>query len=170
MIFGAVPVFLLEVMIGQFMNKSGPKVWSIIPLFKGIGYTSAIMLAYCNLLYNIIVTWIIYYLIVSFSYELPWTTCDNHWNTKHCFTSFDYLNNGSFNSSLNKSILMKSSADEYWQLKVLQSTDSFSEIGSIRLELLGSLALAWIMVYLCLFKGLGSTGKVLFLLYFLINK
>lgn len=35
MVFGAVPLFYMELILGQF-NRQGPvSVWSICPLFKG---------------------------------------------------------------------------------------------------------------------------------------
>ena len=34
--------------------------------------------------YNVIITWTLYYLFKSFSSVVPWSTCDNEWNTKAC--------------------------------------------------------------------------------------
>jgi hypothetical protein len=43
---------------------------------------------------------------------------------------------------------------------VLQITDGIEDMGTMRLELLVCLAIAWICVFLCLFKGIKSSGKV----------
>ena len=48
--------------------------------------------------------------------------------------------------------------------RVLQMTGGVEDMGSIRLELLGFLVLAWVIVYFCLWKGVAATGKVLYLL------
>lgn len=43
---------------------------------------------------------------------------------------------------------------------MLQQTSGVDEIGTIRMELCLLLILAWILIYLCIFKGVKSTGKV----------
>ena len=37
--------------------------------------------------YNIIITWTLYYLFYSFREILPWSHCNNFWNTKHCMVT-----------------------------------------------------------------------------------
>jgi len=44
--------------------------------------------------------------------------------------------------------------------KVLERTSGVEETGILRWELFLLLLLAWILVYLCIFKGVKSTGKV----------
>lgn len=44
--------------------------------------------------------------------------------------------------------------------KVLERTSGLEEVGTLRWELFLLLLLAWILVYLCIFKGIKSTGKV----------
>lgn len=44
--------------------------------------------------------------------------------------------------------------------KLLEQTDGIEDIGGIRWELCGFLLLAWVIVYLSIFKGVKSTGKV----------
>lgn len=42
---GGIPVFFLEIALGQFMKQGGVSAWNIAPLFKGI---SACMLLYTD--------------------------------------------------------------------------------------------------------------------------
>jgi hypothetical protein len=44
--------------------------------------------------------------------------------------------------------------------KLLEKTDGIEEAGGVRWELFGLLLVAWAIVYLCIFKGVKSTGKV----------
>lgn len=44
--------------------------------------------------------------------------------------------------------------------KLLDQTDGIEDPGGIHWELCGYLALAWVIVYFCIFKGVKSTGKV----------
>lgn len=44
--------------------------------------------------------------------------------------------------------------------KMLRQTSGIEEAGVIQWQLLLILILAWILVYLCIFKGVKSTGKV----------
>lgn len=50
--------------------------------------TGAVMSFY----YNIITTWVIYYIVNSFFNPLPWSTCDNDWNTEFCVSENTYTN------------------------------------------------------------------------------
>lgn len=39
-----------------------------------------------SLYYNVILAWTLYYFGMSFSPVLPWSNCDNAWNTVDCYT------------------------------------------------------------------------------------
>lgn len=55
-----------------------------------------------------------------------------------------------------------SPSKEFWDRYVLQITDSMDDMGSLRVELLVALIVAWVLVYFCLWKGIKSSGKVVY--------
>lgn len=50
----------------------------------GVGYAICLLDVYVGMHYNTIIGWAVYYLIASFQGELPWTNCNNEWNTPNC--------------------------------------------------------------------------------------
>ena len=46
--------------------------------------------------------------------------------------------------------------------QLLKMSSGIHEFGSIRWELLACLTVAWVLVYFCIWKGLKSTGKVVY--------
>ena len=79
-----IPMTLLEISLGQFSSRSATAIWVISPLFEGIGHGMVIICAVVSIYYNIIIAWALYYLIRSFATTLPWSTCNNEWNTPLC--------------------------------------------------------------------------------------
>jgi len=88
LVFTGLPLFFFELSLGQFAQSSPIALWSVIPLFQGIGFSMLLIVIGIGLYYNVIVAWILYYLIEVFlslpSGQLPWTSCGNSWNTDNC--------------------------------------------------------------------------------------
>ncbi|KAF7664344.1 hypothetical protein LDENG_00180200, partial [Lucifuga dentata] len=51
---------------------------------------------------------------------------------------------------------------EFWERRVLNITGSIHELGNMRWELALCLLLSWIICYFCVWKGVKSTGKVVY--------
>ncbi|XP_043924353.1 sodium- and chloride-dependent GABA transporter ine-like [Protopterus annectens] len=148
-----IPLLFMEFVIGQY-TRLGPvhAMARICPLLKGVGIATVVISFLLCTYYNVIITWALYYFFHSFRLPLPWQSCNNTWNIpENCSSGF------SKNSSY-----LHSASQQFFDLKVLQMTDGIEQMGSIRWELLGLLVLAWILVYLCIFKGVRSTGKVVY--------
>ncbi|XP_059155826.1 sodium- and chloride-dependent glycine transporter 2-like [Physella acuta] len=179
------PLFFLEVTIGQFSSLSPVAIWKVVPLFKGVGVGMLCCTAIVCIYYNVIVAWIVYYLFMSFRSVLPWASCDNSWNTDRCTdfrgaknqTAVAFLGNLSRDSFFNKTgdvilrngsefLFTKSnrsvpSSEEFWERHVLELSGGIDSPGTIRWQLLICLAFAWICVFFCLFKGVKVLGKVM---------
>lgn len=156
--FAAIPMFFLEASLGQFMGAGGLKCWNICPLLQGIGVATTIIVALLNIYYNVILCWAFYYLFASFTSRLPWTHCDNSWNTPNC-SSF----RNDTNTTVNASKVSIDPVTEFWERKVLNISSGINEPGEVKWDLALCLLLAWIVVYLCICKGIKSSGKVMYI-------
>ncbi|XP_042264663.1 sodium- and chloride-dependent creatine transporter 1 [Thunnus albacares] len=190
---GGIPVFFLEIALGQFMKQGGVSAWNIAPLFKGLGLASMVIVFFCNTYYIMILVWGLYFLFHSFTNPLPWATCGHPWNTPNCTQDFrrschnrsaaqsplpspaatpsnlsstSPLNLSSAQLLLNSSCMeaegMRSPVIEFWERKVLRLSGGLHEPGDISYEMVLCLMATWVIVYFCMWKGVKSTGKVVY--------
>lgn len=161
LVFGAVPLFYMELILGQF-NRQGPiSVWRICPLFKGVGFCAVLVAFYVSFYYNVIIGWALYYLASSVSAELPWMHCNNSWNTEFCWESMTNLTNSTLNETVGHNN-KHTPASEFFHRAVLemQLSDGLHEMGYPKWQLVVCIMVVYAMLYLSLFKGVKSSGKV----------
>uniref|UniRef100_A0A665X6K8 Transporter n=1 Tax=Echeneis naucrates TaxID=173247 RepID=A0A665X6K8_ECHNA len=156
-----IPLFLLETSLGQYTSLGGVSAWrSICPLFGGLGYASQVIILHGCVYYIVILAWALFYLAYSFQAELPWSHCNNSWNTEACVL-FEHRNQTANLSSLPENA--SSSVMEFWEREVLHLSNNLDELGPINWKLALCLAVVWIVCYFCVWKGVKSTGKVVYL-------
>ncbi|XP_050685598.1 sodium- and chloride-dependent GABA transporter 1 [Leptidea sinapis] len=168
-----IPMFFMELAMGQMLTIGGLGVFKIAPIFKGIGYAAAVMSCWMNVYYIVILAWAIFYFFMSMRSDVPWRNCDNYWNTDTCVNPYDRKNltcwsmhdmsmyctlNG---KNISKTIL-SDPVKEFWERRALQISSGIEHIGNIRWELAGTLLLVWILCYFCIWKGVRWTGKVVY--------
>uniref|UniRef100_A0A8C5IU05 Transporter n=1 Tax=Junco hyemalis TaxID=40217 RepID=A0A8C5IU05_JUNHY len=152
---GGIPIFFLEVALGQFMKQGGIAAWNIAPLFKGLGLASMVIVFFCNSYYIMILVWGLFYLVHSLTDTLPWATCGHSWNTEQCTELF---NLDLCTNMTNK----RSPVIEFWENKVLRLSGGLSEPGEMNWEMILCLLTTWVIVYFCIWKGVKSTGKIVY--------
>ncbi|CAM5082787.1 unnamed protein product [Natator depressus] len=154
-----IPVFFLETALGQYTSQGGITAWrKICPLFEGIGYASQVIESYLNIYYIVILSWAIFYLFSSFTAVLPWATCNNPWNSDCCVDFLNHSNLENWTAPANAT----SPVTEFWENRVLGLSDGIHNLGTLRWELALCLLLAWVICYFCIWKGVKSTGKVVY--------
>lgn len=154
-----IPLFLLETSLGQYTSQGAVTCWrKICPLFEGLGYGSQVVVLYSSIYYIVILAWAFFYLFSSFKAVLPWASCHNYWNTDNCveFDRARYLLNLTIPDNATSPV------NEFWERRVLKVTGSVDEVGHMRWELALCLLLSWVICYFCVWKGVKSTGKVVY--------
>ncbi|XP_013375619.1 PREDICTED: sodium- and chloride-dependent GABA transporter 2 isoform X1 [Chinchilla lanigera] len=153
-----IPLFFLETALGQYTSQGGITAWrKICPIFEGIGYACQVIVMLLNIYYIIVLAWAFFYLFSSFTADLPWGSCHHEWNTENC-VEFQKTN-GSLNVTSENAT---SPVIEFWERRVLKISGGIQHLGSLRWELVLCLLLAWVICYFCIWKGVKSTGKVVY--------
>ncbi|XP_047273543.1 sodium-dependent proline transporter isoform X4 [Homo sapiens] len=194
-----IPLFFLELSLGQFSSLGPLAVWKISPLFKGAGAAMLLIVGLVAIYYNMIIAYVLFYLFASLTSDLPWEHCGNWWNTELCLehrVSKD--GNGALPLNLTCTV---SPSEEYWSqthteaeeegrrgrvvsnsypqviflpqppkaeegvsryVLHIQGSQGIGSPGEIRWNLCLCLLLAWVIVFLCILKGVKSSGKVVY--------
>ena len=182
LLFVGIPLFFMELAFGQFASEGPVTIWKISPLFTGIGYAMFLMSGLVGVYYNMILAWAMFYLLSSFTTTLPWSSCDNWWNTDAC-RKFDTKNCTAHNGTViaNGTCILYGSvdetewhaiiarkentrmaSDEYFHNFVLGISSGIHDLGGVKFELAFCLFLCWLIVFVCLYRGVKSMGKVVY--------
>ncbi|XP_075882551.1 sodium-dependent neutral amino acid transporter SLC6A17-like [Nelusetta ayraudi] len=144
-----IPLFYLELAVGQKIRRGSIGVWNYIyPKLGGIGFSSLVVCAFVGLYYNVIIGWSIFYFGSSFQYPLPWAECPM---------------NGSGDGAVVEPECERSTATTYfWYREALDIASSINDSGGINWKMALSLLAAWTIVSLAVIKGIQSSGKVMY--------
>ncbi|GLH14578.1 Sodium- and chloride-dependent GABA transporter ine [Gryllus bimaculatus] len=131
-----VPLLYMELAVGQFTRR-GPigALGQLCPIFKGAGLASVVISFLMSTYYNVIIAYALYYFFSAFKSDVPWASCGHSWNTPQCWRPGD---------------------------GVLQISVGLEQLGAVRWELVACLLFAWVLVYFSLWKGVRSSGRVLY--------
>ncbi|XP_076588231.1 sodium-dependent neutral amino acid transporter B(0)AT2 [Chaetodon auriga] len=144
-----IPLFFLELAVGQRIRRGSIGVWNYIsPRLGGIGFASCVVCFFVALYYNVIISWSLFYFSQSFQQPLPWHECPLVKNKTSTYVVPE---------------CEKSSATTYyWYREALNISDSISEGGGLNWKMTLCLLAAWSMVCLAMIKGIQSSGKVMY--------
>ncbi|XP_056869884.1 sodium- and chloride-dependent GABA transporter 2-like [Takifugu flavidus] len=161
-----VPLFLLETVIGQYTQEGAVTCWTkICPLSEGTGYFILIIQLYSRV-YTVVLAWALLYIIYCFRDPLPWATCSSPWNTDRCVdlssVNLTTLQRENLTVNVTSGNLTKSATIEFWERGLLSMSGGIEELGKVKWELLLCLLSCWMGCYFCIWKGVRSTGKVVY--------
>uniref|UniRef100_A0A665VX52 Transporter n=1 Tax=Echeneis naucrates TaxID=173247 RepID=A0A665VX52_ECHNA len=144
-----IPLFFLELAVGQRIRRGSIGVWNYIsPRLGGIGFASCVVCFFVALYYNVIIGWSLFYFSQSFQQPLPWNECPLVKNKTSTYVEPE---------------CEKSSATTYyWYREALDISNSISEGGGLNWKMTLCLLAAWLMVCLAMIKGIQSSGKVMY--------
>uniref|UniRef100_A0A8C4MH99 Transporter n=1 Tax=Equus asinus asinus TaxID=83772 RepID=A0A8C4MH99_EQUAS len=145
--FEGIPLFHMELAIGQRLRKGSIGVWTTIsPYLGGIGLGCFTVSSLIGIYYNTVLTWVLWYLLNSFQNPLPWSACPPD------------RNRTGFVEECQRS----SSVSYFWYRQTLNVTADINDSGSIQWQLMVCLVASWAVVYLCIIRGIETTGKAIY--------
>lgn len=173
------PLYYLETSIGQFSRLSPLQVWRCAPIAKGIGFGMIVLSLIVSIYYNVIMAYSLVYVGASFagiSGGLPWTNCNFTGANENCTTIEQAKANPDLNfigvkrcvpsqNITTNCTYLETPAQQFWERSVLQVVDTLPEpgyLGGFDYPLPLALLCSWIVVFLCLMKGVKSSGKVVY--------
>lgn len=177
------PIFVMEVALGQYSSSGPVKIWNMAPIFKGIGVGTLFVNTILSVFYTMILAYSLYYMVLGFNSNLPWASCDHSFNTPYCYSIEDaedcedlwngtWFNRTCYNDTnpyplgplalTNETNLYVASSDEYFNMGVLEKSSGISDLGGLKWQLVLSLAVAWLLCFLSLVGGIRSSGKVVY--------
>ncbi|PNI27657.1 SLC6A3 isoform 2 [Pan troglodytes] len=129
MVIAGMPLFYMELALGQFNREGAAGVWKICPILKGVGFTVILISLYVGFFYNVIIAWALHYLFSSFTTELPWIHCNNSWNSPNCSDAHPGDSSGD-SSGLNDTFGTTPAAEYFEDAIVTTSINSLTSFSS----------------------------------------
>nr|XP_023022300.1 uncharacterized protein LOC111510609 [Leptinotarsa decemlineata] len=151
-VFG-LPLFTLQLCLGQQLGAGVIDMWRISPLFQGVGVSLLIAQALMGLYSVIGVSWLFVFFRDSFITKL---------DTYRWAESFSHYRHDLPPS--NETIKLEETLPDYFNGVVLQRhhLPTGNAYATIKFQLAFNLAVVWMIVFVSLSKGLRSYGKVVY--------
>ncbi|XP_058820912.1 sodium-dependent neutral amino acid transporter B(0)AT3 isoform X2 [Topomyia yanbarensis] len=146
-----IPIFYLELAIGQRLRKGAIGVWHEVSAYLGgIGISSAFVSYIVALYYNTIIAWCLIYLLHSFESPLPWADCP-----KRLYKNFTY--------DVEPECVVSSPTKYYWYRETLKVSASVDEPEGVNYNVAIALISAWGLVYMCMVQGITESSKIVYI-------
>ncbi|CAB0039900.1 unnamed protein product [Trichogramma brassicae] len=172
--FGCIPLFTLQVCLGQRLAAGAVDMWKISPLFQGVGIALLLAQAFIGIYSIVGVSWMFVYFRDSFitkqdryrwAEPYPLYRDDIRPTTSG---SISNPNTSSFNIRFTDpavSYNLLETVPDYFNGVVLQRhhlNEPDSGVVTLKFQVAFNLAVVWMIVFVSLSKGLRSYGKVVY--------
>ncbi|KAH0819792.1 hypothetical protein GEV33_003000 [Tenebrio molitor] len=161
------PLYYMEMTLGQFSNRGNVRFFkSLSPYLKGVGYGQVVGSVCVATYYCCLMAITLFYLVHSFTGDLPWGTCQDEWTeelnaiNKRCV---DATAKGDDNTNDTRETI--SSSELFFTKEVLKEiTDLSDGIGMPEWRLTLCLLVSWVITFLVSVRGVQSSGKASYFL------
>eukprot|EP00111_Clytia_hemisphaerica_P005902 TCONS_00017112-protein len=151
--FMGIPVFYMELAIGQRLRRGPLHVWNkLSPYLAGVGLSSVVVSFLVGCYYNMIVAWCFYYLFISFQAEVPYAKCPCEEGFSSCNETYGMV----------EECALSSPTTYFWYRGALDTTSGIDDSGVFNWKLALCLLLAWILIFGITCKGTESMGKAVY--------
>ncbi|MGH0114581.1 UNVERIFIED_CONTAM: hypothetical protein FKN15_022054 [Acipenser sinensis] len=148
LVIAGMPLFYMELALGQYNREGAATVWKICPVFKGVGYTVIIIALYVGFYYNVIIAWSLYYLFASFASELPWLRCGNPWNSPNCIDP----------KLLNGCVLLGNET-KYSKYKITPAAEYYDQVSVLQVVYITA-TMPYVVLFVLVIRGITLPGAM----------
>lgn len=144
-----VPALYLEVHIGK-ISQTGPlnAMHRLVPAFGGAGLAAIITMMYITFYYTLLIAYVLFYLFSSFQDPPAWSL-------------LAYCGNISqINDTLLRKACNSSAPTLFYYHSVAGVSSSIDDATGFSWKLMLCVIGAWLLIFLCTFKGIKSFGKI----------
>jgi len=146
LLFIGLPMMTLELTLGQkFQGGDVDAFGSINPRFRGIGIASVVCSFIASTYYTVILSWAAIYFFESFIPNLP-------------YSIHSLAVNGTANTSFSYEDYRKGADAHFSGIHFGAEMDEIH--GSFNWRVFGALLFIWVVIYLCIFKGIRAVSHI----------
>jgi solute carrier family 6 amino acid/orphan transporter-like 15/16/17/18/20 len=143
LVIQGIPLMMVELAVGQRFRAGPLHAYGRMNKFMwGVGASMFFASLYASLFYNSILSWAFVYFFNSFTGDLPWLSCPE--------------------DAREDPACIANPAKYYFDNSVVNAAPDLDNGSGIVWPLYFATLVAWFVVYLCLFLGLKSVGKVIY--------
>lgn len=171
----ALPLLYLLAAIGQFSGRGSLESWKMVPVARGIGTAMLTAMTMVAIHHSISIAHALYYVILSLHRDLPWMKCDVGWGaTSDCKWHLGQSFFGTSEDSATCKTHLKSEEEcslesitkrpawQLWNNFVLGSSVD-KDLGLPKWDLVVALLISWLLVFLCVMRGMRIYSRVLWM-------